>query len=454
MPHRPRSLFGLALAAAALCVTIPLACADSSAGEGDLATGSGESEGAGPGSGAGAGGPAPACEGPLGPPQDPSGLVECCPDVGGAHCLDDVPADFVEHVAACDGGGYCVPDPFIETGGVFTPKACSAFDGSEGVCLSACIPKVSAVVSILEQDVCEANERCAPCVFGGDATGACDIKFSCEDDGSSGAGGGGAQGCDDPATCENECPPIDPSIFPSCGTCGGGHCVPNAQVPDPELLADLAPCDADNVCVPAELIATGGKFTPPTCDSVGGLEGRCLSLCLPQVAEMADQLPQGICTADQKCVPCFDPLSGEDTGACSLSCDIGPSGGPTTFEKCCPDGGGGTCLPASNVPPDQQSKLGEDSCAQDGGAMLCVPNVFVDAQQSGVPYQGMACETSFWMQLLFGAEFAQGACMPKCVPEVDDAPLTEQGDCADGFKCVPCNDPTSGQSTGACEPQG
>ena len=80
--------------------------------------------------------------------------------------------------------------------------------------------------------------------------------------------------------------------------------------------------------------------------------------------------------------------------------------------------------------------------------------VFVEAQQSGIPYQGMACETSFWMQLLFGAEFAEGACMPKCVPEVDDAPLTEQGDCADGFKCVPCTSPTSGQSTGACEPQG
>src|SRR6185295_6433086 len=211
----------------------------------------------------------------------------------------------------------------------FTPKACSAFDGSAGVCLSACIPEVAKVASILTQDVCEANERCAPCVFSGSPTGACDIKGECvgSSTGSSGQGGG-APACDDPNTCVYDCPTpaIDPSILPACTTCGDGHCVPNAQIPDASLLSQLGKCDDTSSCVPDVFIETNGKFVAPTCKSVSGVEGRCLSRCLPEVASQAAQLPQDICADTEACVPCYDPLEGTDTGACKISCDTGPAG--------------------------------------------------------------------------------------------------------------------------------
>src|SRR5688500_17110874 len=65
--------------------------------------------------------PAPESDGPLGAPRDPDSLPACCTDfVGGAHCLpsDIIPTDLRGILAECTDGGLCVPDPFIETGGV------------------------------------------------------------------------------------------------------------------------------------------------------------------------------------------------------------------------------------------------------------------------------------------------------------------------------------------------
>src|SRR5262249_14993608 len=151
----------------------PLACAseDSNSDSPEGGSTHGKASGDPGGTGGGAG-----CVGPLGAPVDPATLPEGCPGFGGAHCVAAVPDERASHLATCDGGGCCVPDPFIKTGGVYTPKACTAFDGSAGVCLSGCVPEVGKVASILKQDVCEASERCAPCVFSGSPTGACDIK--------------------------------------------------------------------------------------------------------------------------------------------------------------------------------------------------------------------------------------------------------------------------------------
>src|SRR5262245_47652872 len=90
--------------------------------------------------------PTPACDGPFGAARDPDSLPACCTDfVGGAHCLPDeaVPGVLRGRFAACAGGGACVPDPFIATGGVYEPKACTSLQGAEGVCLSGCIPQVA-----------------------------------------------------------------------------------------------------------------------------------------------------------------------------------------------------------------------------------------------------------------------------------------------------------------------
>jgi len=90
-----------------------------------------------------------------------------------------------------------------------------------------------------------------------------------------------------------------------------------------------------------------------TCASIGGNEGRCMSTCLAEVGKQAGSLPKGPsagCAEDEACLPCFDPLTGKPTGACtSLPCDKGPTKPPKTFPKCC--GGIGTCIPLEQIPP-------------------------------------------------------------------------------------------------------
>jgi hypothetical protein len=378
------------------------------------------------------------CDGPLGAPQDPATLPACCEAHGGSHCVDSVPPELGDFVAGCDGGGYCVPDEFIATGGVFTPATCQSLDGAEGVCLSRCIPAVAEVDGLLPQDVCADSEKCVPCVnpIDGTETGACEIKYSCEEEITDGGGGGGAP---PPAECPYEgAPIIEPDTLPACPSCGGGHCVDAGLVPD-ELEPQLASCGGAELCVPDDFIRTAGSFVPDTCESVAGLEGRCLSTCLPDVAEQADLLPS--CGLDMVCVPCFDPIEGTETGACSLSCDPGPSGGAATLPECCE--GMGACVPASAVPPDQIDALGQDVCP-DGQDLVCAPTELIDGT-----FQAQECQ-AFWVSFLFGDDFEQGACLPACLAAVDNF-LLGQDDCPDNYKCAPCLDPLTGEPSGACD---
>jgi hypothetical protein len=385
--------------------------------------------------------PTPQCDGPLGAPRDPSTLTACCEDwVGGAHCLPDdvIPTELAGVLAPCAGGGQCVPDPFIETGGVFTPPTCVSLSGADGRCLSGCVPQVKDYWGILPQDDCAEDERCVPCVnpIDGTETGICNLAFTCE------GGQGGDDDDDDPAgvTCPHEGPPvIDPSGLPSCAA--DAHCLSNALVPA-EMAAQLAACpDGQSMCVPDVFISAGGNFIPPTCESVAGAEGRCLSTALPAVQEQAALLPQSTCGATELCVPCFSPLDSTETGACRLSCDPGPSEGPSQLPACCD--GRGTCVPEAAA-GDQADQLGEDVCPPDQG-LLCAPNVFLDDA-----YTPPTCETGL-IQALFGEEFAEGRCLPECLPAVDNF-LIGQDDCEDGSKCAPCLNPLTGEPSGACDP--
>ncbi len=403
------------------------------------------------GSGLGSGGglPDPGCTGPLGAPRDPSTLTACCTDsVGGAHCLPDdvIPSQLKGFIAECSGGaGACVPDPFIKTGGVYTPKACTSLSGADGVCLSGCIPQVAQYLDLLPQDVCAADERCAPCTnpLDGTDTGACKISFTCDggDAGGSGDGGGGPG----PATCPHDGPPvIDPSTLPACSA--GAHCLADALVP-PAMAAKLAACpDNASRCVPDEFIAAGGNYIPPTCHSVAGAEGRCLSTALPDVQKQATLIPQDTCAADHLCAPCYDPLGGTDTGACRLSCDPGPGAGPTKLPTCC--SGRGTCVPTAAA-GDKASQLGQDSCptaASAGDQLVCAPDVFL------MPgYTPPSCDTGL-LGVLLGSKYAPGVCLPDCIPAVSSF-LIGKGDCAtDGDKCAPCLSPLTGAPSGACPP--
>jgi hypothetical protein len=382
------------------------------------------------------------CEGPLGAPRNPDTLTACCTDwVGGAHCLgsDVVPTELHDFLGACDGGGYCVPDKFIETGGVYTPKACTSLGDAPGVCLSGCIPQVEEFWGLLPPDDCDIDEKCVPCInpIDNTDTGACAISYECGDEDPFGTD-------DDPppdpqAACPHEGPPvIDPATLPACTSCAGAHCLSNSLVPG-EFGSQLAACDTSSKCVPDEFIASGGNFIPATCDSVAGAEGRCLSRCLPEIAGQATLLPQSTCPATHLCAPCFNPLDGTPTGACELSCDPGPAGGPQQLPACC--GGMGTCVPPAAA-GDQADRLGQDECPEE---LLCAPNVFIEGN-----FVPPTCETGF-IQVLFGEEFAEGRCLPECLPDVDNF-LIGQDDCEDGYKCAPCLNPLTGEPSGACDP--
>lgn len=236
-------------------------------------------------------------------------------------------------------------------------------------------------------------------------------------------------------------PLVDPSSFPPCPSCsvGGAACVPKALLPA-DKLASFGDCDEANACVPNIIIATRGNFIPDTCDSVFGAEGRCLSKCLPSVAEKGDTLPQSSCDASEACVPCFDPFTQEPTGACDQSCDPGPTEPPVEIASCC--SGDGVCLP-TDVVGDKADDLGQDNCVQNEGERLCVPSAFLDPN-----FAPLSCVD----EGVFSD--SPGACLPSCLPAVQgllqDLTLDQQG-CPANHLCAPCDHPITGDPTGACD---
>jgi len=389
------------------------------------------------------------CDGPLGAPikaTDLAGMTACCQaDMGQAHCLDAsrVPAQIQPLVATCDSGGYCIPDNFLETGASVPPATCTAFGGA-GVCLSKCIPQVSMNAGLLRQDTCTGtDELCVPCTDPRTnmPTHACDLLelAKCTGDDTNPPP---TPACDDPNTCVYEagCPPvIDPSTLPSCGA--DAHCVDPGLVTDPMEAAKLGKCmDGTNLCVPDVFIKTGGKFIPPTCTSVNGEEGRCLSTVIPQVAAQATLLPQDTCAATERCTPCYNPIDSTSTGACNLSCDTGPTQPAKPFAQCC--NARARCVDTSLIPADQQSKLSQQECDQTPAQDLCVPVQILD----NGPFP--TCSAS---SFLLGNY--TGVCLSDCLDFGIQGLALARGSCDDHFKCAPCVQ--NGQATGApgCPPQ-
>jgi hypothetical protein len=269
----------------------------------------------------------------------------------------------------------------------------------------------------------------------------------------SGAGGGGSDGAAasapsgtgpggaPPIECPYEGPPlVDPAIFPPCPPevcAAGGHCVDAALVPADQASL-LAACDDSSKCVPDAFIATLGNTIAPSCSSVLGYEGRCVSTCIPQVAAQAADLPQDVCASSERCVPCYDPFQVKPTGACTMTCDPGPAEPPPAPLPSCCDGKG-TCVPPSLIPAAQQAALAAAGCGTSTAPALCVPNELLDPSWKPLPCQ---------LEGLFtGGQ--PGACYPECLGAVQ-SPFVKQGSCKPGFRCAPCENPLTGEKTGAC----
>jgi len=354
-------------------------------------------------------------EGP--PVLDPAMLREC-PFCSGGRCVPGalVPEGERERLADCDGETKCVPDLFVRTGGHFLLPSCRSVGGAEGRCVSLCVPETAEKADYLPQSSCTETERCAPCFdpTTGEDTGVC--RLSC-----------------DPGPSEA------PAMFEPC--CGGaGSCVPIDAVPAErraELDSDV--CTDGLLCAPTALTDPG--YRPPTCRSVAGAEGRCLPTCLPHVAEQADFLPRDSCGDGELCAACYDPRTGEETGACTQNGDS-PAEPPTELTRCCEHHHDyhGRCVPRELVPAERRDHLHENECHSEGDGLLCVPDVFL----ADPDYRPPPCRTE---GLIGGGQ--PGACLPACV--IGPAALfLSQSSCAEWEKCAPCTDPLSGEDTGAC----
>ncbi len=237
-------------------------------------------------------------------------------------------------------------------------------------------------------------------------------------------------------------------VFPTCdlGMCGDlpehqarGRCVDDNQL-EPAQLEQLAACanaKTPQHCVPVGLLLADGQVQPPVCTSVAGAEGRCMSLCIPQIQAKKDTLPQDVCDEGMLCAPCYDPFTGESSGACeSNSCDM-PTEDPVVFAACCVDKGGGSCVPRELVPDESEGNLGEDSCTGTPEDDVCVPTGMAEPD-----FQPKACESG-WVSS------GEGLCLSECIPLIGGLAGTlfdKKAPCTATERCVACSDLTKSLS--------
>jgi hypothetical protein len=386
----------------------------------------------------------------------------CCD--GSAHWVPEgfVPAEFRDMLERDEETGRrCVPDIYAEDP-TYTPRKCTSLFGQPGACISSCVELVGEADMPLPKDLCEGNELCAPCIDPRDdiETGACKLGFlACEPA--------------DKGPCKDYDPAMDLSQFPSCCQTGAAHCAPDKLVPESQKK-DLSSCDSGQgpgFCVPDKFLVRGGHYTPRRCKSIGGREGRCLSVCVKSVAKDLDSLPRDACEADERCAPCFDPRTGLGTGACTVGhCDEGPTEPPRPFDHCGPNGDDShLCVPSQSIPIGERCNFDKQGCNTapcKDPKTLCVPRKVVLAGPIFTPKKCTNDLTGFLalFKTLFKnplkaltamEEYKEGRCLSSCLPKVrPKAKLLGQNGCDTGEVCVPCYDPekiAEGKvPTGAC----
>lgn len=249
---------------------------------------------------------------------------------------------------------------------------------------------------------------------------------------------------DDPSTCVWEGPPsIELTTLPHCGP--KASCLPSAIVPD-EAKAILAECEGGGAtCVPDVFVEKNGKFVLPTCRSLYGAEGRCLTTAIPQVKAVADVLPQSTCEEGHRCLPCYDPFGGKDTTLCAQSCDH-PAEPAKLAPRCCAKQGKerGVCLPKNALGQDAGAKtsglLEEGDCVKaEPGAYLCVPQELAQVDERPASCTGSIPVVGSY----------RGVCVSDCFADSLATSVLGKGDCADpDTKCAPCENPRDGAPTG------
>jgi hypothetical protein len=240
----------------------------------------------------------------------------------------------------------------------------------------------------------------------------------------------------------------DPSKLEACACNRGGkaRCVTSGL---PESLSkELETCGEGGRCVPDTVLTTGDLRSCHSSKKVVGKQigdGRCVSLCVPKVAENASLLDRGdgdACADDERCVPCVNPADGKSSGLCELKAETvaqpasscegetktetppsteTPSTDPPSGSACC--GGKGACVSRTSVRPEAQMNFGDGEGDCDMGE-LCMPTTKAPTKCSASP---------------LGGKYS-GVCLSQCLVGMLSTNIFEidQGSCGDAETCVPC----------------
>jgi hypothetical protein len=257
-----------------------------------------------------------------------------------------------------------------------------------------------------------------------------------------------------------------------CMTAAGfsaGSCVKTSSISDPlrkaayghDTCAASTDAASDLKCAPtdAALADAGSLGVYEKCTAkLGGtlsLEGRCLPKCFVAGMAAADNLAQETCmTKDFVCAPCYNPIDGSDTGACSQKAGDKPvDPKPAQFKTCGALKAGGTdlgiCVPEGLVTDPVQKMALEMAFSGDAGVAdlcaagdICAPSLKAKDIRACFKH----CTSAV------GA----GACVPTyLVPGNERSVLAGSPDTCDkdNEECAPCLNPLSSPPnapTGAC----
>jgi hypothetical protein len=279
--------------------------------------------------------------------------------------------------------------------------------------------------------------------------------------GAAGSAAGAAGAAVDAAalyTCAHQ-PPVDPGKDGAEGSAcctGFGTCQKPSAITDPVQAAAFGheSCKSDLKCAPtpSALADAGGLGVYDKCTtSLGGnLEGRCLPKCFVLGNPQASLLKKETCTNDQLvCAPCFSPVDGKPTGACSQQAGDKPTTqAPTPFATCGSMDGGpalGLCVPkqlAIDTGNPAAPSLKQLDCANAGD--VCAPALKVKN-----PNECFAPCDSF----IAGPGGCVAAFLVAAV-QASAVSVLGQATCAEGELCAPCLNPLSmpaNQPSGACQ---
>jgi hypothetical protein len=207
--------------------------------------------------------------------------LKTCGD-GKGHCYEGVRVSLpTENLEACDGTQVCLPDKLLKANG--TPlKTCKFFIGdAPGACMSILVKDIGAHKDELKQDVCDPDERCAPCVnpLDGTDTKLCGVGAGVHEKDCTGGAGGEAL-----ATCCH----------------GAGVCSKSEGIPEQSRgYLDRESCPENKLCTPAALV--NGK--PVKCDTLG-IGGVCLDVCFASMLKSTTMVLGGGCGPTEVCIPC------------------------------------------------------------------------------------------------------------------------------------------------------